>query len=307
MKKPNGDEITEHFGILNEKGEIVGQISVQPMEAWVDGQWQKCQYWGDWYRDPAYQGLGLKLLRYVLKQRHLLLATGASRLAYSIYERMKFVLLPIDHRFVFICQPLMAMVQSLRTSLRSAKILLPCMRQAFSRIRRVSLEPGFQFSEERAIDPSLLKGWNLNIPRGTVFVRRDEWFFSWLLDQFPFPEFRLIVLTFKGQQTGYVLVHFRKRKRGLVEGKIVDLFARGWDRSHLAWLFSEGVYRLAELGVHIISYHATHPTFVSLAEKSGFTRIRIQPVIAYGPLASVLTSRESSLHMTYYDHDEAYY
>lgn len=305
--KPNGDEITEHYGLLNERGEIAGQISTQPMEVWLGGQWQKCQYWGDWYRDPAYKGLGLKLLRYVLKQKPLLLASGASRLAFLIYERMKFVLLPIDQRFVFNCRPWTTIVRSISSPRRAVREFLTWLEKPFARVKRPSLEPGYELSEQRSIDPDLLVGWESDISRDTVFVRRERWVFSWLLDQFPFPEFRLVVLSLGGQQIGYVLLHVRKREDGLVEGKIVDLFARGWNWDYLVALFREGTHRLCELGVHVIRYHATHPTFVSLAEANGFRRVGIQSIIAYGPLTAVLSSRETSLHMTYYDHDEAYY
>lgn len=307
MEKPNGDEITRHYAMLNEKGEIAGQISVQPMVAWLGERWEECQYWGDWHVDPAHRGIGLELLSHVMEQKSLVLLTGASRLAYTIYERMKFLLLPIDQRFVFNCRPWTTIVRSISSPRRAVREFLTWLEKPFARVKRPSLKPGYELSEQRSIDPDLLVGWESDISRDTVFVRRERWVFSWLLDQFPFPEFRLVVLSLGGQQIGYVLLHVRKREDGLVEGKIVDLFARGWNWDYLVALFREGTHRLCELGVHVIRYHATHPTFVSLAEANGFRRVGIQSIIAYGPLTAVLNSRETSLHMTYYDHDEAYY
>ena len=307
LEKPGGGEITRHYGILDERGEIAGQISAQPMEVWIGDKWHQCQYWGDWYRDPAHKGLGLKLLRYVLKQKPLLLATGASGLAYSIYGRMKFVLLPIDQRFVLNCRPLAIILHSLSSPRRGAREFSAWLKKPFARVKRPSLAPGYELCQQKSIDSDLLAGWECSTTRNTVFVRREGWVFSWFLDRFPFSEFRLVVLISGGQQTGYVLLHTRKKENGLVEGKIVDLFARGWNWDHLVTLFREGTHRLYESGVHIIRYHATHPTFVALAEANGFRRVGIQSIIAYGPLTEALSNRGMSLHMTYYDHDEAYY
>jgi len=199
------------------------------------------------------------------------------------------------------------MLRAANSPRQAASIFLKWLKRPFAGTPKASLEPGFQFSEEKSIDPDLLMGWESDVPEETIFVRREEWLFSWLLNKFPFPEFRSVVLSSNSEQIGYVLLHTRKRENNLVEGKIVDLFARGWNRSHLAALFREGARRLHKLGAHVISYHATHPIFISLAEDNGFTRVRTQSVIAYGPLADVLRSGKSSLHMTYYDQDEAYY
>jgi hypothetical protein len=307
LQKPHGGDITQHYGVLNDKNEIVAQISVQPMEAWVGGQWHQCHYWGDWYADPAYRGTGLVVLNYIMKQKPSLLAVSASEVALAIYERKRFLLLLIDYRFVFICRPLTAMLRMATTPKQAASIFLKWSKNPLLRVAQVPLGPSFQFSEDEPIDPRLLVDWESEVPGNTIFVRREEWLFSWLLDRFPFPEFHSVVLSTESQQIGYVLLHTRKREDHLVEGKIVDLFARGWDQTHLAALFRRGVQVLSNLGVHVIHYHATHPMFISLAEDSGFTNTRVQPVIAYGPLADALRSGETSLHMTYYDQDEAYY
>lgn len=308
-QKPDGSAITEHYGILNDENELAAQISVQPMQVWLEGRWQKCHYWMDWYRDPAYRGtgLGLVLLNYVMKQKSSLLAVSATELALKIYERRKILLAPIDHRFVYLSRPMAAMLHAATSPKSAGRIFLRWVKKPIARTRIVRLGPGFKFSEEKFIDPALLLGWETDVPSDTIFVRREGWLFSWLLEKFPFQEFKLVVLSYDRQQVGYVLLHLRKSENDILEGKIIDLFARGWIRHHLEALLLEGVRVLSKLRVHIISYHATHPVFISLARNSGFSLVRTQPVLAYGPVAEALRSGQHSIHMTYYDHDEAYY
>jgi hypothetical protein len=236
-----------------------------------------------------------------------LLLVSSTPVAYSIYERMNISLWPLDHRFVLIRHPLKAIFRSVTSPRTLAWILLRWSKHPTARVRSASLELDYEFTEAEPIDPGLLAGWESDIPRETVFVRREKWLFDWLLEKFPFPEFRLVVLKSNKQQIGYVLVHFRKRANALVEGKIVDLFARGWDHGHLTALFREGVRVLSNLGVHVISYHATHPAFIALAKENGFTMTRTQRVAAYGAVAEAISSGATSLHMTFYDQDEAYY
>ena len=169
------------------------------------------------------------------------------------------------------------------------------------------MDDGFQFAEPENVDPGLLEDWESDAPANTIFVRRETWMFSWLLEKFPFREFKLVVLCCGGQQIGYVLLHVRRNDNGLVEGKIVDLFARGWDHRHLTALFREGSRVLVEMGSHIVRYHATHPLFTSLAKDNGFTKTHNQSVILYGPIAKAMASQPVNLHITYYDHDDAYY
>ena len=170
-----------------------------------------------------------------------------------------------------------------------------------------------QFAKAKSIDPDLLEGWEDDVPVGTIFVRREPWMFSWLLEKFPFPEFKLITLisgnsgTSSGNQKGYVLLHQRKQDNGLVEGKIVDLFARGWNKNHLDALFCHGVRTLIQQGAHIIRYHASHPLFTALAVAQGFTKSHDQLVILRGPIAEAMGSGRTNLHITFFDHDEAYY
>jgi hypothetical protein len=306
-KKPDGSVITEQYGILNDENELAGQISVQPMRVWIKDQWQKCHYWGDWYGDPTYPGTGVRLLNYIMQRKPSLLAVSATELALKIYERRKISLLPIDCRFVYVSRPMTAMIRAATTPKRAAGIFLRWSKKPAVRATKVSLEAGYEFSEEKSIDPDLLDGWESDVPPNTIFVRREGWLFSWFLDTFPFQEFRLVVLSYKGKQIGYILLHARKRANNIVEGKIVDLFARGWVSGHLAALFREGVRVLKKQGVHIINYHATHPEFISLAQVGGFKLVRTQPVLAYGPIAEALVSGKHSIHMTYYDQDESYY
>jgi hypothetical protein len=306
-QKSDSTNITEHYGILNDENELAGQISVQPMQAWINGQWQQCNYLVDWYRDPAYPGSGVRLLNHIMQRKPSLLATGASDIGLKIFERRKMSLLPIDHRFVYVSRPLVALIRAATTPRRAAGIFLRWSKKPATRAAKVSLEPGYQFSEEKSVDPDLLVGWESDLPPDTIFVRREKWLLSWFLETFPFTEFRLVVLSFKGKQIGYVLLHARKTANNIVEGKIVDLFARGWIHDHLAALFREGMRVLSKQGVHIIKYHATHPVFISLAQDGGFKLVRTQPVVAYGPIADALVSGRHSIHMTYYDQDEAYY
>lgn len=308
LEKPDGDEITRHYGVLNERGEIVGQISAQTMEIWLGGQWHDCQYFADWHSDPACKLVGLELLLYVMRQKPLMLATSGSHLTYSICKQMKFRLLPIDYRYMFVCRPLKAFVACAISSPRlAARHFLTWLNKPFSAVKRPSLEAGFRLVEEKCVDPDLLTDWEKGLARNTVFVKREVRLFSWLLEKFPFSEFRLMILSSRGRPIGYVLLHVRERENGLIEGKIVDLFARDWNGGHLMILFREAAWRLFQSGVHVIHYHASHPTFASLAEGCGFVMVGIQSVIAYGPLAGALSSGETLMHVTYYDHDEAYY
>lgn len=306
-QKPDGTNITEHYGILNDENQLAGQISIQPMQAWINSQWQQCNNLIDWYRDPAYPGSGVRLLNYIMQRKPSLLAAGASDIGLRMFERSGFSLLPIDHRFVYVSRPLVAMIRAATTPRRAAGIFLRCSKKPTARAAKVSLEPGYQFSEEKSVDPDLLVGWESDVPPDTIFVRREKWLLSWFLETFPFSEFRLVVLSFEGKQIGYILLKARKMGNGIVEGKIVDLFARGWIHDHLAALFREGMRVLSKQGVHIIKYRATHPVFISLAQDNGFKLVRPQPFLAYGPIADAWVSGQHSIHMTYYDQDEGYY
>lgn len=188
----------------------------------------------------------------------------------------------------------------------AAKIFLLWRRSCAAAVGKVHLDAEYEFSDGQALDPDLLSDWETDIPSDTIFVRREEWLFSWLLNEFPFPECKLVSLVKDGNQIGYVLLHLRKQSNNLVIGKIVDLYAKGWNRDHLAALFNEGVLSLARQGADIINFHATHPLFISLAQEYGFGLIYTQPVLAHGPVADALASGGHQIHMTYYDQDEAY-
>jgi len=301
-----GAEISLHYGILD-RNEIVGEITTQPMRAWINGEWQPCNYFSDWYVDPNYKGTGRYLLNHIISQTSSLLACSASERAYSIYRRQNFSLMPIDQRFIFFSRPIGSFIATRNSPRRAARLLQKWSKRPFARIPKFPLEGDLELSETKSLDPDLLAGWESDLPEETIFVRRETWMFSWLLDKFPFPEFRMMVLSSAGVQVGYVLLHLRKKDNGLIEGKIVDLFARGWKQSHLIALFSEGTRLLIKLGSHIVSYHATHPLFISLAVDSGFTKTHNQSVIMYGSIAEAMGSGQVNLHITYYDQDEAYY
>ena len=302
----DGDNITFHYGLMDQD-EIIAEISVQPMTAWIHGSWQKCSYFGDWFRDPDYKGTGAVLMNHIMSGKHSLLAASASYQAYEIYRRREFLLSPIDQRFVYVARPIAALLNTFRTPRRAAGIFLRWNKNPLARIPKPRLEDGLRFSYSERLDPSLLDGWESDAPADTVFVRRELWMFSWFLEKFPFPEFKLVVLIRGEQQIGYVLLHTRKGTNGLIEGKVVDLFARGWNRNHLEALFREGCRELISSGAHIVKYHASHPLFISLAENSNFTKTRDQRVIMHGPIAEAMASPQANLHITYYDHDEAYY
>jgi len=301
-----GNRITAHYGLLDGT-KIIAQISAQRMSAWIDNKWQECDYWGDWFADPEYKGSGFYLLKHVMAQSSSLLACSGSEQAHRIYQRQKFSISPIDNRFVFIARPLNVIFSSLTYPRRAAGLMRRWSKNPFSRVPNPPLTNGYQLAESRELDPNLLTGWELTAPEGTVFVQREPRIFSWILDGFPFPEFRLLVLTSGREQVGYVLIHLRKNSNGLSEGKIVDLFAQGWNKSLLEILFRQGARKLITLGAHIISYHATHPLFISLAVEGGFTKSHNESVILNGPIASAMSSEKSNLHITFYDHDEAYY
>lgn len=307
-RTPNsdGDNITSHFGIMD-NDKIIAQIAMQPMRIWLDGSWQQCNYWGDWFRDPGYKGTGLVVLNHMIARKQSFLAASASQQAYDIYRRKNFELMLIDQRFVFVPRPIAAVLATLGSPRRAARFFLNWSKKPFAQIPKPLLEEGFQFAEAENVDPELLEGWESDAPADTIFVRRETWMFSWLLDKFPFREFKLLVLNFGGKQIGYVLLHIRKADNGLIEGKIVDLFARGWNQDHLAALFREGARVLVKMGAHIVNYHATHPLFTSLAIESRFTKTHDQTVIMYGPIAEAMASQRVNLHITYYDQDEAYY
>ena len=307
-RTPNSDGnlITSHYGLMD-KDEIVAQISVQPMRVWLDGNWQQCNYWADWFANPDYGAPGLVLLNHITANKPSLLAASASREAHEIYKLWKFLLIPIDRRFVFVPRPIAAVLATLGSPRRAARLFLNWSKNPLAQIPKPLLEEGFQFAEAENVDPELLEGWESDAPADTIFVRRETWMFSWLLDKFPFREFKLLVLNFGGKQIGYVLLHIRKADNGLIEGKIVDLFARGWNQDHLAALFREGARVLVKMGAHIVNYHATHPLFTSLAIESRFTKTHDQTVIMYGPIAEAMASQRVNLHITYYDQDEAYY
>ena len=307
-RTPNseGAQISLHYGLLDEN-EITAEISTQPMRAWINGEWQPCNYWGDWFVDPDYKGNGLYLLNHVISQTSSLLACSGSEVAYNIYRRRKFLLMPIDQRFVYVAKPISAFIATRAAPRRAGSLVLAWLKNPFARIHGPSLDGGLQFTEVKSIDPGLLEGWENDAPSDTIFVRREPWMFSWIMDRFPFPEFRLVALSFGEVQVGYVLLHQRKQDNGLVEGKIVDLFARGWNKDHLDALFRHGVRTLIQQGAQIVTYHASHPLFISLAVDHGFTKSQDQPVIMYGPIAKAMESGQTNLHITFYDHDEAYY
>jgi hypothetical protein len=235
------------------------------------------------------------------------LADSASQEAYNIYKRRKFELMAIDQRFVYIARPIASVLATRRSPKIAGRLAQRWFTKPFARIPKSLLEEGFQFAEAENVDRDLLEGWESDAPSDTIFVRRESWMFSWFLDDFPFPEFKLVVLNHGGRQMGYVLLHIRKTDNGLIGGKIVDLFARGWNQDHLTALFREGARVLVKMGAHIVNYHATHPLFTSLAIESGFTKTHDQTVIMYGPIAKAMASQQANLHITYYDQDEAYY
>ena len=306
--KPNGENITSHYGILNTSNELVSQISVQQMRIWMDDHWRTCFYWGDWYNDPAYRGYGLRVLRHIIKRNPSLLAVSGSEKAYSIYERMKFKLNPIDQRFILLVDPTRMIFQSLPNYRKMAKLSLLALKTLGRRPPRSLATNGYHFRIGDQIDPQLLLNWEEDMPYGAVFVRREEWFFDWVVNGFPFNEFTLVTLNNEKRQVGYVLLHQRKYPSGLIDGKIVDIFALEWNWDNLNNLFRKAVSVLIDQGVHSISYHATHHSFQELARLNGFCLSGIQRVITYGAVSEVVVGDMAMpLHMTFYDHDEAYY
>jgi hypothetical protein len=307
-RTPNsdGENITSHFGLMD-NDEVIAQIATQPMQMWLDESWQQVNYWGDWFRDPSYKGTGLVVLNHMIARGKSFLAASASQQAYDIYKRKKFELMPIDQRFIHVARPLASILASRHTPRIAARFAQRWFQKPLARIPKPLLEDGFQFAEAKNVDRDLLEGWESDAPPNTIFVRRESWMFSWFLDKFPFQEFKLVVLNQGGRQMGYVLLHIRKSDNGLIGGKIVDLFARGWNQGHLTALFREGARVLVKMGAHIVNYHATHPLFTSLAIGSGFTKTHDQTVIMYGPIAIAMASQKVNLHITYYDQDEAYY
>ena len=302
----DGTQITSHLGIVD-GDQIAAQVSVQRMRAWLDGRWQECSYWADWFSNPAYGGAGLLLLNHIIPQNGSLLATSASDLAYAVYQRLKFVLMPIDQRFVFVSRPMEILSAARSNPRRAASLLRRWTKRPLVRVLRPALEAGLEISPVSNVDSSLLDGWELDAPSNTIFVRREDWAFSWLLEKFPYPEFRILALKSSERQIGYVLLHLTRKAGGLKEGKIVDLNARGWNKRHLVSLFRAGAHDLINQGAHVISYHASHPLFTSLARENNFAKVRDQCVIMYGPVAETVGSGNADLHVTYYDHDEAYY
>jgi len=308
----DGAQISTHYGILD-RAEIAAQISTQPMRAWINGKWQPCNYWGDWFVNPNHKGAGLSLLNHVISHTSSLLACAGSKQAYNIYRSKKFTLMSIDQRFVLLARPFSAIIAARATPRNAGRLVQTWLKNPFWRIRSPSMDGQMQFAEAKSIDPYLLEGWENDIPGGAIFVRREPWMFSWFLDKFFIPEFKLITLmsgnagTSSWKQEGYVLLHQRKQDNGLVEGKIVDLYARGWNKDHLDALFCHGVRTLIQQGVHIIRYHASHPLFTALAVDQGFTKTCDRRVIMRGPIAEAMGSGRTNLHITFYDHDEAYY
>lgn len=301
-----GNKFVFHYGILAD-GQIVAQISTQSMTVWMNNKWESCSYWGDWFVDPKYKGLGFYLLNFILSENESLLASSGSDEAYNIYRRRKFHLLPIDSRFVYVVKPLSSVVSTRQSPRKAGSLAKAWLKSSLSHIPRLSLDKGLNFEEANDLHPSLLSNWQDSLPESTIFVRRERWMFDWFLKDFPYPEFKLITLNLGTTQIGYVLMHVRTQENGLVEGKIVDLFSIGWNEKNLLALFTVATRALKDLGVHIISYHATHPIYIALAERLGFTKLHDREVILYGQIAEVMASSQSNLHITFYDHDEAYY